>query len=1189
MVKLSDAYGGAQPGSSKLAEAYSGKRKQCGDERATSSKETSSVTVKGRKPRLSTGSTCPCHKSFDRTCPQCVFGRHAQTWKETHGSVMVKKGAQKVRVVWLQARVSASGKWGMGCALCSRLREKILQEGSPRCRRQARKWDCKWGRFEISSLSQCQAAALSNHAMSQCHRAAIKFLEDPSAPLEVLVQPEASDEALLHGHVPQPEDWLKAFCLVRNPVSFLKGEKQSENDSYIAIRKCKVTRFSMKNLVSVMAEIVRRQKRAWIEKASHICVAVDDKAPYRLLRFRASFQAQDAQEEEPIAREGVLALLRHGTDSVSAMDVRELDEDYSARVAESVSKAIERLATPLGSDEPNEACVAAFRSHLWTVASDGHRANGKCVAILQRSFVNVKVLFLDRAHQIRRAALPVSLQQTFQEYWDDIFGSVGVKHALVPDLQNSDQWKLRFALLQKELSVMHGALPANFNRASVTLSYARQRFDSASCPAAKFVLFMLPLALLLAYQAADERLQRSVRVRSQCLLERLTGDRALVAGLSADFGNEAFVRSHDIKDHDPSRSLQETKDRFVARLEALFLQAMILSENPGEDEQCQSYSVRAVRTAMEAGPIQYGDRLHTLWSPVTKTRCTEIMGALQSCVNATVSRLNVDINPRDLQCCFAAFNLEAWWPAKQSLEAGDTAPWERCQARLVPCFRLLCKAAAQDVRQGALEFEAALAELLTVSTMEQVLKQQDSRLAWRRVLGYGAALRACGGRFPVLSVIVSWYISVIDGECQVERDLAILKSLLSEHRGSLDIDSVTLSDLLEMRLDGPQCQEEIASQVVFEDVVGPGTAAHPTGGVLQMTPFTRQCQALFIERHGRRFRCYSVRADKGQPRQKRKDSVISWKRSQRQAVNALVKHYQEDPSSLQTTCLGAGFERKKFVQKPNQKGSKNPAWDKNLAKFHKTTMAREKANLAARERLLKGLPAAQPALRPGNLFKAKPGRSNSDFIPLDPSAVVLDVTAEGMESPPLRDQITRPARPDSVSLPELLKAKVVVVDDVLAVEQMRTGMHLGHFGNLLSIHSSSFANRPEPGHLLLYVTIVAAGLGIVSAKEWAASTRLFRIRHYKPSAFSVKVNVHMTDAFWEDSRSVAKLIKHFCQRKNSVWNLTDAEEAHCTVTDLRSLHGFLSSVRRMSRDHAPGTQKGAGSGWHLGMGSQLLR
>ena len=474
----------------------------------------------------------------------------------------------------------ASGAWDVpsvrSCGAGSCRRGRLAVGGN-------RKWDCKWGRFEISSLSQCQAAALSNHAMSQCHRAAIKSLEDPSSPLEALVQPEASDEALLHGHVPQPEDWLKAFCLVRNPVSFFKGEKQSENDSYISIRKGKITRFSMKKLVSVMAEIVRRQKRAWIQKASHICVAVDDKAPYRLLRFRASFQALDADAEGPYCRDGVLALLKHGHERPSQMDIKYLDEDYSARMAESVSKAIERLATPLGAEEPEEACVQAFRKGLCSLATDGHKANAKCMRILQSSFVNLKVLMLDRAHEIRRASLPVSLQETFQEYWNDIFGNVGVKHAVVPDLQNSDQWRLRFQLLQQEIIDKTGSLPANVKKAVLSLTFARQRFDSAATPQARFVLLLLPVALLLAYQAADERLQHPVRLRSQRLLERLTGDRALIAGLSADFTNEVlhFIRIHDVANHDCARTLME-KDLFVSRVESLFLRAMVLAENPEE-------------------------------------------------------------------------------------------------------------------------------------------------------------------------------------------------------------------------------------------------------------------------------------------------------------------------------------------------------------------------------------------------------------------------------------------------------------------------------------------------------------------------------------------------------------------------------------------------------------------------------
>ena len=158
------------------------------------------------------------------------------------------------------------------------------------------------------------------------------------------MQADEGDEALLKGHVPQPDDWLRVFSLVQDPVSFFKSAKQCQLDAYISIRRASVTRFAMKKLISVLAEIVRRKKRAWILQASHICVAMDDKAPYRLMRFRASVRSNgvraasnaDEGDKSPV-RDGLLALLNHGHQCPSKMDVRHLDEDYSARMAESVS------------------------------------------------------------------------------------------------------------------------------------------------------------------------------------------------------------------------------------------------------------------------------------------------------------------------------------------------------------------------------------------------------------------------------------------------------------------------------------------------------------------------------------------------------------------------------------------------------------------------------------------------------------------------------------------------------------------------------------------------------------------------------------------------------------------------------------------------------------------------------------
>ncbi len=449
---------------------------------------------------------------------------------------------------------------------------------------------------------------------------------------------------------------------------------------------------------------------------------------------------------------------------------------------------------------------------------------------------------------------------------------------------------------------------------------------------------------------------------------------------------------------------------------------------------------------MEAGPIQYADRLHTLWTPITKARCKDVMAACQACVNATVSRLNVDVNPGDLQTCFACYNLEAWWQAKQSLAAGNPEPWQLCQRMLLPCFRLLCRALVQDRARGQTEFEAVLAELLTESTMEEVMKQKDSRPAWRRVLGCGVALRACGGDLPVLRVMISWYCSVIDGECQVERDLAFLKAILSEHQGKMDLDGLTASDLLELRIDGPKSEKDIAIQITNEDVAESVSDVRE-GGCLQMTSFTRECQALYLEQYGRRFRCYRVRSDKGLARKKPNNTLASYQRLQRKAVDSLVQHYATDPESMQLTCLGLGMERGNFVQKAGERGCNSAGWDNGLAKFHKTTLNRQKANSVARQCLTQGQPLPLPKIRKGHLFQTKRGRRAADFPALSSSALVLDLTLDGMESPPLKEQIQRPACPDAVPFKELLKAKVVVVDDVLALEQMRTGKCCGLLSN----------------------------------------------------------------------------------------------------------------------------------------------
>ena len=321
-----------------------------------------------------------------------------------------------------------------------------------------------------------------------------------------------------------------------------------------------------RQMLRVMAEVVRQQKRERILQADSIAIALDDKAPFRVVRFRcASIAGIDAHPLR--VHEGVLTVLRHGGQS-TAMSCEDLDQDYSLRVADSVQVAMERLATPLGGSEPDQAVLDKFRQCLRSYASDGGAPVRKCGQLLQERYPQLKLMIHDRAHVIRRAALPLTLEEKFHTFWHHVFDK---RHAVVPDLQNSSEWLLRLELIQREL-LQHSPMSGRLRQAIRTIGFAKQRFDSFASPQAKYVALLVPIAILLASTASDTR--KDNKVRQRCLegLRRMTAEHTLLAGLAADFSSEVlrFVRQHDVRDHDIATTLMQ-KSEFVERLRVLLL------------------------------------------------------------------------------------------------------------------------------------------------------------------------------------------------------------------------------------------------------------------------------------------------------------------------------------------------------------------------------------------------------------------------------------------------------------------------------------------------------------------------------------------------------------------------------------------------------------------------------------------
>lgn len=56
----------------------------------------------------------------------------------------------------------------------------------------------------------------------------------------------------------------------------------------------------------------------------------------------------------------------------------------------------------------------------------------------------------------------------------------------------------------------------------------------------------------------------------------------------------------------------------------------------------------AVTGAMEAGPIQFGDEMVTLWGPLAREECRQVMQRCRDVVSSTIARVDAELHGNDL-------------------------------------------------------------------------------------------------------------------------------------------------------------------------------------------------------------------------------------------------------------------------------------------------------------------------------------------------------------------------------------------------------------------------------------------------------------------------------------------------------------------------------------------------------------
>ena len=300
---------------------------------------------------------------------------------------------------------------------------------------------------------------------------------------------------------------------------------------------------------------------------------------------------------------------------------------------------------------------------------------------MREVFTHTKLLIRDAAHALRIAySKPLHADEAFGEVWDNLFGE---RHALAPDLMNSDKWMDHLRIIQADIRLTPVQVPLNGQPLALvfkTIAFAKQRFDSTAEPVAKLALMLVPVATLLAYVGADVRHDRDKRNRARELLKKFTAKYCMALGLSADWGLvcKAFLRLFDEAEHDIASSKAEVT-ALIETIDALFLQARVfLRPGPAAAGAADIPAIGRSLAAAGARPafichyvqkqlqtryvFRCGNELIQPWGPCTQVDMVELSHRMHNVAKTTITRIRADFPDDDMRAWLSVFDCKNYLP-----------------------------------------------------------------------------------------------------------------------------------------------------------------------------------------------------------------------------------------------------------------------------------------------------------------------------------------------------------------------------------------------------------------------------------------------------------------------------------------------------------------------------------------------
>ena len=615
----------------------------------------------------------------------------------------------------------------------------------------------------------------------------------------------------------------------------------------------------------------------------------------------------------------------------------------------------------------------------------------------------------------------------------------------------------------------------------------------------------------------------------------------LRAGLCASYAEEGirFVPAFDKAHHDPARTWTEQQE-FAERMRLLFLEGHIWGVQADAVEELGSEKTLVeivLDEAKNAPTIYYGDdgRVLRLFRRPDVAEQQALQAAVHQATQVMLDRVEVELSLSNGFVSFTALNLHRWRQAFLLGRQGDDSKLvtlRRHARRALAIWRL-----DSDAAVGELEGVAAKLVQDHRSRIDSG-KVADGREIWVLALhpNFGRSISAKVQDF------IRIYMAALDGTCGVERDLGALTRVLKAHSGPMDQAGESISDCVELLLDGPQTKEEVAK---MPEVGESGRLGADL--LLLPTDFSRECVALWLKLHGRRFLIYKPKTA-GRKRALKAGTMASVIRGVAHATDKLVKQARE-ANGCDTTVLG--IPRHQLIKR-NWCAAVSPK----LTKFINLTVVKRQRTQTlekAREmtRRSQRNPFKTPELNPNHKLrrgcaltaKPKPTQNAPTIAPVNGTIAVASCCSEDVPPTP-GYQILKVGASGSVAaaLQQLMRAQVVVLDATWQLDGVA-----------------------QAQHLISAIVVVGLGKAVLCRHRWRGPRphTSMALVQYLPAAYQVPAKLQLVGELESRHASVGAALRAVAA-KGKAWSIVNGE-ASKDVIKLDSLTAVRDFLRRSRR------------------------